>query len=451
MSSSVRPESQSRLVPLTLAALITAAFVFGGGGSRYAIPNLIVQLAAFAVLAAFPAAVLEFWRKAPFALKAIVALTFALPLVQLIPLPPDVWAALPGRQLALRAAEASDMAGWMPISLYPMRTALALSALVTPLAILAVGWSCSRENLFRLVWLVVGLGLMTVLLGSLQVVPRDEISLFSWEIERTTTLLGTFANRNSTGIFLITALGFATVLPPLRRQTPIVTIRILASVLILVAIILTKSRTALVLALIPVCLGLFYVGISWGRTTAIAGGKRIWLVAAAVIAVGVMGLATAVTLAPGRLAETLDRFENAQDDGRRYIWDDAAFSVSRYWPVGSGMGTFDDVFQADESLENLAVRRAGRAHNDLIEITIEAGAAGVALVGVWFVLIAAMVWQARRSAYRFVAWAAGGSILAIALQSITDYPLRNQTMLATSAVALLILARIASERREQGT
>jgi hypothetical protein len=34
-------------------------------------------------------------------------------------------------------------------------------------------------------------------------------------------------------------------------------------------------------------------------------------------------------------------------------------------------------------------------------------------------------------------------------QSITDYPLRNQTMLAIAAVALLLLARIAADRQER--
>jgi hypothetical protein len=35
-------------------------------------------------------------------------------------------------------------------------------------------------------------------------------------------------------------------------------------------------------------------------------------------------------------------------------------------------------------------------------------------------------------------------------QSITDYPLRNHTMLAVAAVALVVLARIAADPQEQG-
>ncbi len=148
--------------------------------------------------------------------------------------------------------------------------------------------------------------------------------------------------------------------------------------------------------------------------------------------------------APGQIGATLERFE-AKDDPRRFIWDDATYSVSRYWPAGAGMGTFDEVFQLDESLENLTKRRAGRAHNDYIELAIEAGPLGLALAGAWVLLVGGLSWQARRSSQRWTAWAGSTFLLAIALQSITDYPLRNQTMLAMAGFALLLLARVAAE------
>jgi len=109
--------------------------------------------------------------------------------------------------------------------------------------------------------------------------------------------------------------------------------------------------------------------------------------------------------------------------------------------VGAGQGTFDEVFQVDESLENLTERRAGRAHNDYLELALEAGLAGLVLAGAWLVLIAWLSWRARRSSLRWAGWAGSSFLLAIALQSITDYPLRNQTMLAFAGLALLLLAR----------
>jgi O-antigen ligase len=92
------------------------------------------------------------------------------------------------------------------------------------------------------------------------------------------------------------------------------------------------------------------------------------------------------------------------------------------------------------------MRRAGRAHNDYIELTIETGAAGLVLVALWLVLLGWLSWQVRHSSQRWAAWAASTFLLAIALQSITDYPLRNQAMLALAAYALLLLTRLASDR-----
>ena len=45
----------------------------------------------------------------------------------------------------------------------------------------------------------------------------------------------------------------------------------------------------------------------------------------------------------------------------------------------------------------------------------------------------------------------GYFLLAIALQSVTDYPLRNQTILALAAFALLLLVRVATEERSERT
>jgi len=70
-----------------------------------------------------------------------------------------------------------------------------------------------------------------------------------------------------------------------------------------------------------------------------------------------------------------------------------------------------------------------------------AAAIGLLVAAGWLVLAAWLSWQARRSSQRWAAWAGSGFLLAIALQSITDYPLRNQTILAFAGFALLLLAR----------
>jgi exopolysaccharide production protein ExoQ len=437
-----------RTALLIIAMLLLVAFAAGGGGARYGLANLAVQLAALGALAMRPDSVWQFWRGSPLMLRIAILAAFAIPLAQIIPLPEPVWSALPGRELVSRSlALVGGSEGWRPLSVDPLRTLLALTALITPLAVLSAGWTLDRDRLIDLGWLTVALGLFTVLLGAAQLsAPSDSATLYGSRAPGE-ILLGTFANRNSTGLFLTFALGLAAVLPAPRPHPAILPARIAACALLLLAVVLTQSRTALVLALLPVLLG---VARAAGWRAGERGGKRGAIIVLGAAALLAAGLGAVLTAAPGRIGATLERFE-AKDDPRRFIWDDASFIAGRYWPAGAGVGSFDEIYQVDESLENLSPRRPGRAHNDFIELTIEAGAPGLVVMALWLLLIGWLSWKARASRRRWVAWAGSTFLLAIALQSVTDYPLRNQTILAVAAFALLLLVRVATEERSERT
>lgn len=431
-----------------MAALLLVAFALGGGGSSFALANLTVQLAAIGVLALRGNAFAAFWRESPLALRVLIAASLLLPLLQIIPLPAVFWTGLPGRDLVVRSLELiGEGDGWRPFSLDPLRTLLALTALITPLAVLTAGWTLPGQRLFDLGWLVAGLGIVTTFLGALQLGASGADMTLYGAREPGTVLLGTFANRNSTGLLLVFSLALAALLPSPRPHPAVLLVRLAVCALLLVAIILTKSRTALVLALIPLGLaGLRAMLWAWkARRGSTASPLLIVLGAIAMVAAGTTAL---VLAAPGRVSETMARFE-AKDDPRRFIWDDATYAAGHYWPLGAGMGTFDEIFQVDESLENMTLRRAGRAHNDYIELAIEAGIPGLVLAALWLVLLGWLSWRVRGSAQRWAAWSASGFLLAIALQSITDYPLRNQTILAFAGFALLMLVRIGHDQREQ--
>ena len=435
-----------RLPFMLLAALLVAAFAFGGGGIGSPLGNLAVQLAALAALAFQREGFVRFWREAPLGLRILVALSLALPLAQIIPLPPSLWESLPGRDLVSVSLEQTGaQAGWMPFSLDPRRTLLAASALVTPLAVLCVGWSLPRDRLIDLGWGVVALGLVTVLLGAAQLGGGGEGATLYGTRRPGEMLLGTFKNRNPAGLFLTFTLGLAALLPAPRPHPAVLPVRLAICALLLLAVALTQSRTALVLAAIPVLLGVLRALATLMPER--AGARAAMIGLGAVVLVG-LGTGALVVAAPGRIGATLERFE-AKDDPRRFIWDDAVYTAQRHWPAGAGIGTFDTLSQVDESLENLTLRRAGRAHNDYIEITIEAGAPGLALAALWLALVGRLSWRARGTPGRWTAWAGSAFLLGIALQSITDYPLRNQTILALAGLALLLLIRIPGGDRER--
>ncbi|WP_143738060.1 O-antigen ligase family protein [Erythrobacter donghaensis] len=429
-----------------IIVLLLVAFLAGGGGIGAALANLTVQLAALAVLALRPRECAAFWRESPLALRLLILATLALPLLQLVPLPESIWRSLPGRTLVERSLELVGGAqGWRPFSVNPLRTALALTALVTPLAVLLAAWRLPRARLIDLGWIIVGCGIVTAILGAVQLGAAGDAGTFYGSPAPGEILLGTFANRNSTALFLIFALALALLLPAPRPHPAVLPARLAVSALLLLAVVLTQSRTGVVLALLPIALGLARALAERRRGGSAGRAVLIGLGALAVLGAGLGTLM--MSSAPGRIGATLERFE-AKDDPRRFIWDDATFSAERYWPLGAGMGTFDEIYQVDESLENLTKRRAGRAHNDYIELAIEAGAPGLALAAAWMVLIGWLSWRVRRSSQRWVAWSGSAFLLAIALQSITDYPLRNQTILALAGLALLLLARTAFDHAQ---
>lgn len=430
-----------------LCAILVTAFVFGGGGSRQGLANLVVQLAALGVLALCGRAAWDFWRDAPLGLRALIVGTLLLPVVQIIPLPESLWTNLPGRELVVRSYEAAGTGGWMSWSVSPLRTMLALSALITPLAIVMAGWTIPHRKLVLIGWLVVALGIVTTLMGLVQLNPAgDNMTLFGAR-EPGNVLLGTFANRNSTALLLGFCLALACLLPSPRPHPAMLWVRCGLAALLMVAIILTKSRTGLVLAVIPLVLASLRAG-AWmlqHRTVAPDLRRRThpFVLALGGIAIGMTMLVGIGVAAPERVGETFARFA-AKDDPRRFIWEDAVYSAGRYWPAGAGIGNFDEVFQIDESLENLTLRTAGRAHNDYLELAIEAGITGLLLAVLWIAACCVLAWHARRSSFAWTGWAGGTFLLAIALQSITDYPLRNQSILAFAGFALLLLARTAA-------
>ncbi len=433
-----------------LAALLTLAVISGGGGVRYGLANLTVQLAALIILGVHRRAFAEFWSTAPFSLRALIGACLLLPIAQLIPLPPGVLAVLPGRQLVLEAHSLAGVNIWFPMSVDPARTLVALLGLILPLTLLIVSYRLSRRQLIWIAWTLVGLALGSVLLGAVQVVTQGQSGLLYPENPMPGVLFGTFANRNSAGLFLVSALALAALLPAPSNALRFTVWRATICLLLITAILLTRSRTAIVLAALPLAM-LFgkTLGTKLSKARENPSKRRQLLkkgtVAGLVFAASIAGL---LAFAPGRIGDSVDRFD-AREDARSYIWEDASYAAGRYWPIGSGMGTFDEVFQLDESLENLTPRRAGRAHNDYLEVAIEAGFFGVLLIVMWLAWMAWMTWRAKLSAHKWNAWSGSAILAGIVSQSLLDYPLRSQAMLGMAAFAIILLLRFGKADQDQ--
>lgn len=439
----VSPQSPERWLtsPLgQLQLLIALAIAVGGGGSAYGLRNLFVELAALLILALQRERVWVFARQAPRSLLLLVTLTIAVPLCQLVPLPASLWQSLPGREPAIAAFEIAGVSAqqWFPISLDRGRTLSALLALLAPLTILAVGWGMPSDEQYRLARFAAFAALAALALGIVQLASGNSSAQLFAMTPKPDVLYATFANRNSTAAFLVIALLMLSGSPRFAGPAGL-PVAVAGGALLGLGVILTQSRSGMVLLALALGFILLRTFLTLlARSKGGDGTPRPALVASLLAAMLMVAAALGSAALGGRAADSLSRFGDTQTD-RPHMWEDGAFAAGEYWPIGSGMGTFDEVFQLHESLEYVTPRRAGRVHSDVLEIVIEAGIAGPLLVLGW------LIWAAQASLrapphWRWTALGAGTGVLALLLQSLLDYPLRNQTLLCFAGLLILLLA-----------
>jgi O-antigen ligase len=114
------------------------------------------------------------------------------------------------------------------------------------------------------------------------------------------------------------------------------------------------------------------------------------------------------------------------------------------------VGSFVPVFVAAERLEVVDPSFPNRAHNDFLELALEAGLPGLVLLAVltgWL----ALRWTRRlraadSTAERAELLFAGATLAVFGLHAVVDYPLRSMALAALAGVATgIILA--SSQRR----
>lgn len=425
-----------------LQLLIALAVALGGGGVGFALRNLVIQLAALVLLAIQRERAWCFITQGPRFLVALVLLTLALPLIQLVPLPASLWQALPGREPVQAAFAIAGVApdSWFPLSLDQGRTLTAFAGLLPAAAIIAIGAHMPREDKAELARFAAFAVLAALGLGIVQLSTANTWGLLFpiLPTPKADVLYASFANRNSAAMGFVLALILLAAAPWWKSRAALM-LAIGGSVLLALGVVLTQSRSGMVVLL----LALGFAGLRAGLAAlARQRGKDalpppLWI--GTIVLVGlVLAAFLAATLGGGRPAASLARFADS-DTARPQLWEDGAYAAQEYWPVGSGMGTFDEVFQSYESLEYITPRRAGRAHSDVLEVVIEGGIVSTALVLAWLAWCMAAALRAPPW-WRWPALGAGAGVLALLAQSLLDYPLRNQTLLALAAVLVVLLA-----------
>lgn len=428
-----------------LISVLGISVLLGGGGAPHPLQNMAVQVICLAI-AVWPIK----GRSGEFSLKGIdrflivlVGLTVVFPLVQLVRVPPAVWSVLPGRaavQTSLQIIGKPD--AWMPWSVDPARTLLAWLSLIPAVVALVLAARAPTNDRIAVLIAVLMFGLLEVVLGAVQLASGNRV-LMLYQKAASDQLQGTFAYHNAIGIFLVICLIILVGLPRRGRDRRAdVAIRLGLGTVFTVAVVLTQSRTSMALLVLPAAL-LILTGVkSWlDRSGMMDRHVRQRLLVG--IPIGIACLAAFAWVAAGnqRVNQALSRFDDLHDS-RPMIWEDAWTTTKAYWPVGTGMGTFMTAFNIHESLENLVPPITNRAHNDYLELSIEGGLSALLLLAGWaaFVLLRVTGEGAgiRNRSLRAITLVA---TLAIAGQSLIDYPLRNEAMLALAGLLLGLLSK----------
>ena len=424
------------------AALFFFLLLLGGGGSESPLIAALAQAASLAAVGAALASLL-FLRhvpRLPLVPGLLIVSALLLVLVQLVPLPFGLWSRLPGRELA---AEATRLAGLgpvaMPLSLDPEATRRAALMLLPPIAVFILALFRTPKQRLGGLWLVIGVALFSALLAALQVVRPGASAVYFYPAPGYTAPSGIFANQNHQALFLLLAiLALAAVIRSGHGRIPLDAKRSLhvgwlIGAFLVVMVIATGSRFGL-LALFPTVL----------IATALAIRARR---AARALGIGAsVALASAVTVllvAPDLVRTVGARFSGTGSDLRSRALPDLFYAIDQYAPFGSGLGTFNPVFRGVESLDIVDTAYLNHAHNDYIELAIETGYAGPALVALFLLLWVWRLWGALRdrsgSTEALQARVAGAMIGLVLLHSAIDYPLRTISHFATFAFACALL------------
>ncbi|KKI20342.1 hypothetical protein XM50_05615 [Sphingomonas sp. Ag1] len=450
-ASSVRLLRRPSL-PFVLFCVFLAVLWLAGGAARANVfGQVVVRLAA--VVSLF---VLVLFGDQPVMARArpIWWLLFAaigLAIIQLIPLPPALWQVLPGRAMFAEATLGHPQP-WRPLALVPGTAINALASLLVPLVTLAMVSSIRQDERALLPGAILLMIVAANLLGLLQLsgagfnnpLINDSVGEMS----------GIFANRNhfalllALGCLLVPAWVFASG----NRSRGRAVIGLGLALLFLLTILASGSRAGLLLGALALCGGMLVARGSIRRALRRAPAWAFPALIAAIVAV--VGAFVLISVAADRAVSIQRIFEiSAGQDMRGRALPTVWAMTLGYFPVGTGLGSFDPVFRIHEPLALLKPTYFNHAHNDLLEIVLDAGLPGLLL------LMAALTWWGWASIGAWRAGTAGtevalariGSImlLLMVLASAFDYPARTPTMMMMIVVAALWLHGDQPARRSQ--
>lgn len=419
------------------------------GGARSDILTLVVVRPVAVVLCAVAAWGMtgEQAREGRWFLIAMGALV-GLTLLHMVPLPPALWQALPGRGIITRIDDAAALGDvWRPLSMAPLTTRNALFSLFVPLAAGLAMLRLGEAERRALLGPITAFALASFAVTVVQQVAPGARALWFYRIT-SNEATGLFANRNHgalllAGLFPLLAVWVGTASPERGLELARRALAVVVGVMLLPVINATNSRAALVIAAIgllsvPMLLRSATVRAKTRTARRVTVKPWMWIaggVAVALLVTFALGQNVARTGAALRLSET------NESEHRALIWRTAWPLVATYMPWGSGIGSFVEAYKLGEPVSAIREVYANHAHNDPLEIALTAGIPGLLL------MIAGLVWLGQAAWRAFVGmWRSPGSersfrrlgvvlLVMLLVGSVVDYPVRVPSLAILAVIA----------------
>lgn len=472
------PDGVSRAVFLLASGVFSVGLIFGGGDGS--LGDVATQLLALPllVLAAMQWCVARPRGSDRLAL-ALVAGIAVLACVQLMPLPMSTWLSLPGRaDLFAQMHRIGVQPAWTSLSLDPLATERALEWTLPAIAMfLAVRWMSARQQRAMVLLLFIGAVLMTIMDVTFRSADANTdvtaASLLAKAYQNEagivvpraapvdSAMTGLFSNHNHFGTFMAMTLPLMIAVAlrlwaegkrwKAKGVAAAMTLLGLAATALLAAAFETHSRAALLLG------GLALMA-SVGLLRDLRLGRRIlWVISGAALLVIVVIAFTAGTTA-------LDRWGNGVDNDLRWQIHATTLDAARHFgPLGSGLGTFVQAYQAVPPREGMLPAYVNRAHGDYHELWLETGVPGALLIAgfiLWWAWSSRAVWARPDEAAVeagilapaptcLLARAASLSIALLLLHSYVEYPSRKTAILVVLGLCCGLLAPPSPPRQER--
>lgn len=426
--------------------------ILGGSSRGGAAANVLLQLAALGVLAyALAAGPRSTLSRPARSLLLFIAAMLGLVLVQLVPLPPAVWTALPGREAVVEgfAMLGVGTAQWLPLSLSPADTVASvvwlLPAIAVVIGIVVLGMF-ERQSLALAIILAMG---CSVLLGAVQLAGGQASPAYLYDPTNRGIAVGLFANANHMATLLVVSLPFIAALHShvMRRadRALAASMGFLSAIAVLVVFVGVATNGSLA--------GIGLAAPVAAASLAIALPDRARKIRHGVPLLAGLSLVSAAVMLLGPFGNNLfgvGMENNAQS--RLTSFSNTIAAAFNYAPVGSGIGTFVPVYKTMEDPAVVERIYMNNAHNDYLQLALETGLPGMILGAaflIWATLRAVAIWR-EHDDQRMFEKAATVALAAILLHSIVDYPLRTAAIscLFAACVALMAKPRERTEKQD---